>query len=70
MKFKELLLREDMFLRILGTVLPWFWTLVLWYIGRWFSCILDPAFDVFGRWLQLFVLGPYFRPRRNGALHL
>jgi hypothetical protein len=53
--------------RPLGTCFAWIfdsvWALVLWYTGRRFYGILDAVF-------ALFVLGPYFRPRRNVALHL
>jgi hypothetical protein len=71
MKFKELLLREEIVSRTLGplfclgsassvpciSVFCAIWGTVLEDIGCWFSYILDPAFDVFGRWLQLFVYG-------------
>ncbi len=70
MKFKELLLREVMVLRTLdrgflsipGDLWPVFQCFrPLGLVFEWFFCgTLDPAFDVFGRWLQLFVWGSVF----------
>jgi hypothetical protein len=46
------------------------WTLVLWYTGRRFRVHWTLIFQFVWALVSPLCLGPYFRPRRNGALHL